>query len=121
MKASAWIDRAKAAKGWESDYRAAKELGITRGAMSQIRIGQSATLGEDTALKVAEALGIDPAGIVIDQLAERSKSPTVRASLRKLAEPLYIMLSKACAIKRIAVRAHAARDMADFSATVPLY
>lgn len=95
MKAAEWIDRAKAVRGWDSDYRAAKELGITRSAMSQIRTGDSSTLGEDTALRVAQVLGIPVAGIIIDQAAERSKNPEVRAALKEEAARLYIMLSGA--------------------------
>lgn len=91
MKAAEWIDRVKSAQGWDSDYRAAKELGITRGAMSQIRTGDSATLREETAVKVAQVLGIPVAGIIIDQAAERSKNPEVRAALAAEAERLYIM------------------------------
>ena len=91
MKAVVWIDQVKAKRHWDSDYRVAKELGITRGALSQIRTGDSATIGEDTAIKVAEALGIDPAGVIIDQLAERSKSPAVRLSLGKIAASLCIL------------------------------
>jgi transcriptional regulator with XRE-family HTH domain len=91
MKAVVWIDRVKAAQGWESDYRIAKELGITRGALSQIRTGDSATIGEETSIKVAKALGIDPAGIIIDQLAERSKNTAVRATLSRVAASLCIL------------------------------
>lgn len=90
MKASEWIDRAKAVKGWESDYRAAKELGITRSAVSNYRARES-TLDEETAIKVAEALGMNPAGVVLDQLAERSKSALVRSTLSREVERLCIL------------------------------
>lgn len=92
MKAAEWIDRVKSARDLESDYKVAKALGITRSAVSHYRIGTRQTLDEDTALKVAEALGVDPAGIIIDQVAERSKSETVRTALREVADQrLYIM------------------------------
>ena len=91
MKAAQWVDRVKKARGW-TDYRAAAELGITRGAMSQIRTGNTETLSEDTALKVADLLGVDPAGIVLDQYAEKAKSEVVRSALREVADQrLYIM------------------------------
>lgn len=80
MKARDWIDRAKLAQGWDSDYRAARELGVTRGAMSQIRTGDSATLGEETALKVAEALQLDPALVLADQAMERARSESARTA-----------------------------------------
>lgn len=91
MKAAQWIDRAKQVKGWESDYKAAKSLGITSGAMSQIRKGHSATLGEETAIKVAMALGMNPAGIILDQVAERTKSPEVRTALAREVDRLCIL------------------------------
>lgn len=111
MKAVEWIDRAKKAKGWTSDYQAAHELGMTRGGMSQIRTGESVTLSEETAIKVAKILGINPTGIVVDQLAERSKSPEVRTSLSRLVEGLCILCKQATTIKFIATKQPAAWAM----------
>lgn len=91
MKAADWIDRVKAARGWDSDYRAAKELGMTRSGMSSIRTGESVTLREETAIKVAQALGVDPVGIIIDQVAERSKDENVSTALHKVARQLCIL------------------------------
>ena len=97
MKASNWIDRVKAAKGWDSDYKAAKELGMTRSGMSSIRTGDSATLSEETAIKVAEILGINPAGVILDQVAQRIKSAPVRAALSREVERLCILCKVICA------------------------
>ncbi len=93
MKAGQWIDRVKAAKGLPSDYAAAKILGLSRFTVSGYRQRPDATLDEEIAVKVGQALGLNPAGIIIDQVAERSKSPAVRAALSKAAAELYIMLS----------------------------
>lgn len=94
MKAAEWIDRVKIARGWDSDYRAAKELGLSRNTISTYRGGKSGTMDEDTAVKVAQALGLDAAAVIVDQVAERSKSPEISAALHALAnERLYIMLS----------------------------
>lgn len=90
MKAAAWIDKVKAARGWESDYRVAKELGISRNTISNYRT-KTPTLDEDTAEKLAAALGIDPAGIIIDQVAERSKNAATRATLSRMASQLCIL------------------------------
>lgn len=90
MKASEWIDKVKAARGWESDYRAAKELGVHRNTISNYR-SKTPTLDDETAVKVALALGIDPAGIVIDQVAERSKDPALSAALHRVAGSLCIL------------------------------
>lgn len=90
MKAAAWIDKVKVARGWESDYRVAKELGISRNTISNYRT-KTPTLDEDTAEKLAAALGIDPAGIIIDQVAERSKNAATRATLSRMASQLCIL------------------------------
>lgn len=79
MKAAEWIDRVKIAKGFESDYRVSKELGLTRQAISEYR-NKSVTLNDATAIKVAEALKIDPSQILADQALERAKTePEKRA------------------------------------------
>ena len=101
MKAAEWIDHVKTVKGWETDYRVAKELDITRQAVSMYR-GKPMTMDEDTATKVAITLGVDPAAIVIDQAAERSKSPAVQASLRRMARQLCILCKVSGATKKVA-------------------
>lgn len=88
MKAAEWIDRVKAAKGIESDYAAAKAIGLSRNAISNYRVGARNTLDEETAVKVAAMLGLKPEGIVIDQVAERSKNPEIRSALLREAKRL---------------------------------
>uniref|UniRef100_UPI0035B00B8C helix-turn-helix domain-containing protein n=1 Tax=Hylemonella sp. TaxID=2066020 RepID=UPI0035B00B8C len=92
MKAADWIDRVKVSRGFESDYRVAKELGLSKQAVSDYR-KKTSTMDEGTALKVAEALGLDPAAVIIDQLAERSKDQGLRTALQQVAAKagLYIM------------------------------
>lgn len=80
MKASEWIDQVKSSQGIESDYAVAKALGLSKQAISMYRSRQS-TLDENAAISVAEKLGISPVGVVLDQMAERTKSPKVRATL----------------------------------------
>ncbi len=79
MKASEWIDRVKVAKGLESDYRVAQELRLTRSAVSKYRSRES-TLDENTALTVAQALGIDAAIVLTDQAMERAKDDDARGA-----------------------------------------
>lgn len=98
MKAAQWIDRVKAHRGWESDYRVAKELGFRANTISMYR-AHGGPMDETIALKVAGALGINPAGIIIDQLSERTKSPEVRSTLSKMADQLCIL----CKVARVAV------------------
>ncbi len=95
MKAYQWIDRLKVTKQLTSDYAAAKMLGLTQPSVIKMRGRPEATLSEDTAVRLAELLGMNPTGIVIDQAAERAKNPSVRSTLAAEAERLlYIMLSK---------------------------
>ncbi len=79
MKASEWIDRVKTAKGWPSDYRAAKELGFKANTISTYR-ASGAPMDETISLKVAEALAIDPIIILADQAMERAKDETARSA-----------------------------------------
>lgn len=80
MKAFEWIDRVKHERGFESDYAAAKHLGITKSTISLYR-SRGSTLDESAAISVANTLGISPAGVVLDQAAERTKTPEIRAAL----------------------------------------
>lgn len=90
MKAADWIDRVKARKGWESDYRVAKELGFRPNTISMYR-SHGGPMDEAIAIKVANALEINPAGVVIDQAAERAKDAAIRAALFKVSGDLCIL------------------------------
>jgi len=63
--------------GGASDYAVAKELKISRSAISKYRHGQ-AGFDDETALKVARVLDIDPAAVAAASHAERAKTPEVR-------------------------------------------
>jgi transcriptional regulator with XRE-family HTH domain len=80
MKAAQWIDLVKNYRQWGSDYRTAKELGLSRNTISMYR-SRTPTMDEETAVVIADALEIDPATVVLDQVAERSKSEAVREAL----------------------------------------
>lgn len=90
MKAADWIDRVKSARGWDSDYRVAKELGLSRQAVSDYRV-KAASMDEDTAIKVATALGERPEAVLLDQYAERTRNPEVRSALSEAARRLCIL------------------------------
>lgn len=79
MKAAEWIDRVRSAKGLPSDYAAAKEIGLTRQAISKYRSRES-TLDESICLNVAHTLGIDPALVLADQAMERAKDAEARSA-----------------------------------------
>lgn len=84
MKAVEWIDRVKDARGWETDYRAAKELGVSHAALSRYRSRPDSTMDDVVAARVAQALDLEPHIIVMDQVAERTPEESVRASLAEL-------------------------------------
>jgi len=87
MKASEWIDRVKLARGWDSDYKVAKELGLTRQVVSRYRNNPS-TMDDEAAVKVADALGAAPEVVLLDQAIERTKSTEAKAALAGLLKRL---------------------------------
>ena len=87
MKAAAWIDRVKAAKGVQSDYAVAKVLELSRATISKYR-STTPTLDEETALKVAYALSIDPAIVLTDQAMERARNAEARSAWSAVLERL---------------------------------
>lgn len=88
MKAAEWIDRLKQARGWESDYRVAKELEVAGSTLSRYRNKPESTMDDDTAVRVAEALELEPEIVVLDQLAERTRSEPAKAALTGLLQRL---------------------------------
>jgi hypothetical protein len=106
MKAYEWIDRLKVTKHLPSDYAAAKVLGLTQPSVIKMRARQDATLSEETAVKMGELLGLDPVGIVLDQLAERSKNESVRSTLAAEARRLCILCKVTAAILLGAEKPH---------------
>jgi transcriptional regulator with XRE-family HTH domain len=89
MKAADWIDRIKVVKHWESDYRVAKELGVSRNTISTYRAGRSNTMDEDTSVMVASSLGINPVIVLVDQALERAKNDDARRSWAEVIKSLF--------------------------------
>src|SRR5690349_9184536 len=85
MKAAEWIDRVKKTRQIDSDYAAAKTLGLSRGTVSKYRTGTTPTLDEDSALSVAAALDIPGEAVLLDQFIERTKNPAARSALSRMA------------------------------------
>lgn len=90
MHAHEWLDRYKDACEIPSDYAAAKRLGITKQAVSAYR-KKGTYLDETVSIKIAEALSVTPASVILDQMAERVKSPEIRATLLAEARRLCIL------------------------------
>lgn len=86
MKTSAeYLDDIKTAHHIESDYAAAKLLGVTRSAVSNYRLGKSG-FDEDVALRAAELLRRDPEELMLASRIERAKDDATRAPWVRLAK-----------------------------------
>lgn len=90
MKAEQWIDRVKAVKGIDSDYGVAKLLNLSRQAISKYR-SVNPTMNEETSIKVAEALGLQPAQVLLDQIAEATKDKALQTTLFNVSRRLSIL------------------------------
>ncbi|SFV12864.1 helix-turn-helix domain-containing protein [Pseudoduganella namucuonensis] len=69
-----YLDLIKVKLRLPSDYAVAKVLGITHVSVSNLRNGKS-SMGIETAMKVAEILGVDEHQIYSDGQFERAKTP----------------------------------------------
>ena len=84
MNTNELLDAVKAQYSIESDYKLAHFLGIRQQTISGYR-QKGIELGDETALLVADKLGLDP-GVVLAWIhAARTKSPAARAALLELA------------------------------------
>lgn len=79
-----YLDKIKEKHKLSSDYKLAKYLGLTTTAIGYYRKKKS-TMDDYTALKVAEALGIDPMEVIAMANAERTKSPEVKKAWERIA------------------------------------
>lgn len=87
MDTIAYLDAVKARYHWESDYKLAKELGMSKSRISGYRCGKS-SMDESACIKVAKLLNIDPAPVLLDAIAERTKCDQAARILRKTAKQL---------------------------------
>lgn len=90
MKASSYLDRlavcsAISASGERvSDYAIANHFGVSHQLISHYR-QNNRHFGDGFAIRVATALGMSPAAVLVDVAAERSKSPAAKKIWRALA------------------------------------
>jgi plasmid maintenance system antidote protein VapI len=82
-----FIDAVKAKTGAASDYKLASILDVTRGGISSYRTGRTC-LDDETCIKVASLLDIDPAIVLTAIYAERSKNEATKAVWKSLFEKL---------------------------------
>lgn len=71
------LEALKEERGWTSDYRIAKELGIPQTTLSNWRCGNRAP-GEAHALAIGEALKISPLMVLAISAVERSEDKAAR-------------------------------------------
>lgn len=108
-----YIDRVKARHGWTSDYQLAKKTGFSKGRISSYRTGRT-QMDESTCLQIANLLKINPAAVLIDISAERTKCATAAKVLRQTARQLSnaVLTITTCIVVLIAI-AHPHQSLAD--------
>lgn len=80
-----WLDEAKRVNGWESDYRLAKELGVSVSRLSNWRRNRK-TFNDEVAINLAKMVNRDPAELIASAHAERTTEPAVKAVYQRIAE-----------------------------------
>ncbi len=78
MNTLEYLDACKERLGITSDYALAKALRVGQPTVIGYRSGRS-TFNDDTALSVAEILGVHPLQVIATANAERAKTPEQRA------------------------------------------
>lgn len=85
MNTQSYMQKAKAKLGIQSDYALAQHLGLTRSAVSKLQLGKT-SMGDETALKIADILQISRAVVLANAHAEREKNPEVAAVWQAMVE-----------------------------------
>ncbi len=80
-----FLDQVKARHALPSDYALAARLGITRSMVSAYRTGKR-MLGDETAVRVAELLGLNTGYVLACIEAERTHNETAKAAWEQLAD-----------------------------------
>lgn len=90
MKTTAqFLDAVKAKLNLPSDYALAPVLGITKQSVSKLRNGKDC-FGDETAEKVAQLLGEQPAYVIACAHAERTKSDSQRRIWETIADKFAV-------------------------------
>ncbi|OCS48825.1 DUF3693 domain-containing protein [Ralstonia pickettii] len=79
-----FLDAISAKLGGASDYAIAKHLEVTRASVSKWRNGHGG-FDDETAIRVARILDIDPAIVLFASHAERTKTPAAKGVWMALA------------------------------------
>jgi DNA-binding XRE family transcriptional regulator len=84
-----YLDEVKTRLRLPSDYALAKTLGVTTSSVVSFRNGRSA-VGIETAMKIAEILGIDEHQVYGDGQLERAKTPAVHTFWKEVSEKFSV-------------------------------
>lgn len=89
MNTQSFMKQAKIRLGIQSDYALAQHLGLTRSAVSKLQLGKT-SMGDETALKVADILEMPRAVVLAHAHAEREKNPDVAAVWASMVEKFSV-------------------------------
>lgn len=70
-----------------SDYEVAHQLDVTRATVSKWRTGHGA-MSDETAIRAAKILHMDPAALILMMAEDRATTPTVARFYRQIADQL---------------------------------
>ena len=83
MNTPDYLDALRERLNIRSDWKLAQEMGWSEGTVYNYRKGAT-HFQEDTAIQVAEILGMDPLHVLADSQAQRTKSPAAREHWERL-------------------------------------
>lgn len=83
-----YLREVEAKYGW-SRFRIAKELGLTSSRLYQL-FDDGGTYNDETALKVAKLLELEPAEVMAAAAAERTKNPEIQAVWKGILEKISV-------------------------------
>lgn len=86
MRSYQWLMLVKKELGLKSDNQTALAIGLQRSAISAHKLGKVTSLDDETCLKIAEILDIDPIEIITDQHMEAAKNPALRRVWQQLSK-----------------------------------
>lgn len=85
MNTPEYLDALRAKLNLPSDYALAKQLGLTRQAISNYRAGTN-HFEDEIAMEVAKILEMHPGIVLLDMRRQRAKNPETKAVWTTLAE-----------------------------------
>jgi len=87
MNTIEYMNAIKVRYGWNSDYKLIQNTVFKKSTVSGYTSGKS-SMDEAACFEVAKLLEIDPAPVLLDAIAERTKFPKAAEVLRKTAKQL---------------------------------